>query len=236
MGPIAAVLTDIEGTTTPISFVRDVLFPYARARLPDWLPAHAQNPAVAHELAEIRKVAPGAPELDTLLHWIDMDAKTTPLKALQGMIWREGYASGELKSAIYPDVPPCLRAWHAADIRLYVYSSGSVEAQKLIFRYSDSGDLSGLFSGFYDTRIGTKRDAESYSHIAIGANLPPSELLFLSDVEAELDAAAAAGLRTCHIVRPTDGTIASDRHATAADFAEVAARHRLPDPLTRATA
>jgi enolase-phosphatase E1 len=224
MLPAAAVLVDIEGTTTPIAFVRDVLFPFARTRLPAFLEARGADPAVAAELAEVRRMVPGQPELETLLHWMDADAKVTPLKALQGIIWNDGYADGSLKGEIYPDVAPCLRAWHTAGVRLYVYSSGSVDAQKLIFGHSVVGDLKPLFSGFFDTRVGAKRDPESYGHLVIAMNVPPAEVLFLSDVEAELDAAATAGLRTCQLVRAADGTVASERHPTATDFPDVAAR------------
>ncbi len=226
--PPAAVLTDIEGTTTPIAFVRDTLFPFARARMAAFLAAHAGDPEVAAELAEIRRLAPGVPELETLLHWMDQDAKVTPLKSLQGMIWRQGYLDGALKGEVYPDVAPSLRRWEKGGVRLFVYSSGSVAAPKLIFGYSSAGDLAPLFSGFFDTRVGGKREPDSYARLAIGMALPPAELLFLSDIEAELDAASAAGLRTCQLLRPQDGTEASDRHATAADFAEVTARFGLP--------
>ncbi len=227
--PPLAVLTDIEGTTTPIAFVRDVLFPFAAAELRGFLAARAAEPAVAAELAEVRRLAPGRPELETLQAWLAADAKVTPLKALQGMIWHDGYVSGALAGRIYPDVPPCLRRWSHAGLRLYVYSSGSVDAQKLIFGHSDAGDLAGLFSGFFDTRIGAKREPDSYGRLAIGLGLPPIGILFLSDVEAELDAAAAAGMRTCQIVRAEDDTVASDRHPTAADFPGAAAVMGLPE-------
>jgi enolase-phosphatase E1 len=226
--PAVAVLTDIEGTTTPIAFVRDVLFPFARARLPQWLLAQAQRPDVAAELAAIRRLAPGRPEVETLISWMEQDLKSTPLKALQGFIWDEGYADGSLRGDLYPDVAPALRRWAAAGLRLYVYSSGSVDAQKLLFGHSVAGDLTPVFSGFFDTRVGSKRESESYQRIAIGIGVPPPEVLFLSDVEAELDAAAAAGLRTCQLVRPDDGTAPSDRHHTATDFPAVAARFGLP--------
>ena len=226
--PPAAVLTDIEGTTTPIAFVRDVLFPVARQRFPAWLAAHQDRPAVATELAEVRRLMPGQAELDTLLHWMDQDAKITPLKALQGMIWNEGYAEGALRGDLYPDVAPALRRWSAAGLRLYVYSSGSIEAQKLIFGHSVAGDLTGLFGGFFDTNVGGKREPQSYSRLCIATNVPPAELLFLSDIEAELDAAAAAGLRTCQLVRPRDGTKASLRHPVASDFGSVARQMGLP--------
>ncbi len=222
--PPVAVVTDIEGTTTPIAFVRDVLFPYARARLADWV-GRAEAQA---EIAETERMVPGQAPLTTLLHWMEQDAKVAPLKNLQGMIWHEGYADGTLKGALYPDVAPCLRRWAKGGVRLFVYSSGSVEAQQLLFANSSDGDLTGLFGGFFDTRIGVKRDSESYNRLAIGLNVPTLEVLFLSDVEAELDAAAMAGMRTCQLVRPEDGTIASERHPVAADFNEVAALIDLP--------
>jgi enolase-phosphatase E1 len=228
--PLAAVLTDIEGTTTRIAFVRDVLFPYARERMAGFLAEHGADPQVAAELAAVRRLAPARPELETLLGWIDSDAKITPLKALQGMIWRQGYADGSLQGDLYPDVAPCLRLWAGIGIRLSVFSSGSVAAQRLIFGHSVAGDLTGLFSGFFDTHVGGKRDPDSYSRLAIAMGLPTAEVLFLSDLEAELDAAATAGMRTCQLVRAHDGTEASDRHATAVDFRAVGRLMELPVP------
>lgn len=230
MVPLAAILTDIEGTTTRISFVKDVLFPYARERMAAFLAERAGDPAVAAELAEVRRLAPGVAELDTLLHWIDTDAKITPLKTLQGLIWDRGYADGSLRGDVYPDVAPCLRLWVGLGVRLAAFSSGSVAAQKLIFGHSVAGDLTSLFSGFFDTRVGSKREADSYGRLAIALGLPTAEVLFLSDVEAELDAAAAAGMRTCQLVRAEDGTVASDRHAVAGDFREVGRLMELPVP------
>ena len=232
MAPTRGVVVDIEGTTTPIAFVRDTLFPFARARLPAFLAAHASEPPVAAELAEIRRLHPAADPLATLSGWMDADAKVTPLKALQGMIWDEGYRSGELRGAVYPDVPPALRAWHAAGVKLFVYSSGSVPAQRQIFGHSTAGDLAPLFSDFFDTRIGAKRERDSYDRIAIATGNPAPSLLFLSDVGAELDAAAAAGLRTCQLVRPEDGTTAAEGHPIARDFGGVAALFGLPNALT----
>jgi enolase-phosphatase E1 len=220
--PVSAVVTDIEGTTTPIAFVHDVLFPYARTRLAEFLRVHAQRPDVAACVAETRRLALGADPLETLLGWMDADAKIGPLKALQGMIWAEGYADGTLKGDLYPDVAPVLRRWRAAGIRLYVYSSGSVAAQRLLFRHAADGDLEGLFSGFFDTGVGGKREPESYAAIARGAGLPAGEMLFLSDVGAELDAAAAAGWRTCQLVRASDGTVPAAGHAQAGNFRAVA--------------
>jgi enolase-phosphatase E1 len=226
--PIAAVLLDIEGTTTPVAFVHEVLFPYARSALPEFLAAHSHVPDVAAALAEVRRLAPGRDTLGTLLHWMDEDAKVTPLKTIQGLIWREGYGRGVLRGRVYDDVAPSLRRWSKAGLRLAVFSSGSSEAQQLLFTHTPDGDLSGLFSGFFDTRVGGKRDADSYARLAIALRLPTAEILFLSDIEAELDAAAVAGMRTCQLVRPQDGTIPSDRHPTAADLPEAERRTNLP--------
>ena len=217
--PPAAIITDIEGTTTPIDFVHETLFPYARARLAAFCAANRGRQVLANV---------PEPALDTLLGWMDRDEKITALKTIQGMIWDEGYRAGTLKSVIYPDVPPALKRWSQGGLRLFVYSSGSVAAQKLLFGHSDAGDLTPLFSGFFDTAAGPKRDLASYTTICRGAGLTPGETLFLSDIAAELDAARAAGLRTCQLVRPQDGTKPCPDHDIAADFAEVAAKYGLP--------
>jgi enolase-phosphatase E1 len=222
-----AVVTDIEGTTTRISFVHDVLFPYARAHLPAFLTAHADKPALAALIAEVATLAPNQAPLAALEAWMDADAKVTPLKTLQGMIWNEGYKRGELKSEVYADVVPALRRWHAAGVGLYVYSSGSEAAQKLLFGHLPQGDVTPLFSGFFDTRVGAKRAAASYHAIAAAAGLPGAEMLFLSDIGAELDAAAEAGWRTCQLVRAADGTQPAAGHAQAIDFGAVAQLHGL---------
>jgi enolase-phosphatase E1 len=156
------------------------------------------------------------------------DAKVTALKTLQGLIWAAGFADGRLKGHLWPDVAACLRAWHAGGLKLAVYSSGSVAAQKLLFGHSVAGDLTPLFAGFFDTRIGAKREAAAYGAIAAQLGLAPGEILFLSDVAEELDAAQAAGFATCQLVRAQDGTLASGRHAEAADFPAVARLHGLP--------
>jgi enolase-phosphatase E1 len=224
MMPPVAVLMDIEGTTTPISFVHDVLFPYARDRMAAWCEAHQDAPV----LAEVRALAPDQEPQAALLGWMAADAKVTPLKTIQGMIWADGYAKGDILGKIYPDVPPALRRWAQGGLKLYVYSSGSVEAQTLLFGHSEAGNFVPLFQGFFDTRVGPKRDAASYTLICRGANLTPGDVLFLSDVEAELDAARTAGAKTCQLVRAADGTVASARHETAADFGEVAKKFGLP--------
>lgn len=191
-----AVLTDIEGTTSSIAFVTDTLFPYARARLADWIGAHPED------AAPILKDVPGDP-VETLTRWIDEDRKETALKTLQGLIWAEGYADGMLKGHVYPDAAEALRRWHADGLRLYVYSSGSVAAQKLIFGHSNAGDLTPLFSGYFDTTTGPKKEAESYSRIAAEIGLPVQDILFLSDSVPEIEAARAAGLQTCLVDRET---------------------------------
>lgn len=224
MLPPAAVLMDIEGTTTPIAFVHDVLFPYARARMADWCRVKMDEPVIG----EVARLAPDQPIVATLLGWMDRDEKITPLKTIQGMIWAEGYAKGEIIGDLYPDVPPALKRWARAGVKLFVYSSGSVPAQKLLFGHSPAGDLTPLFQGFFDTNVGDKRAPQSYQDICRGTNIPANEYLFLSDVEAELDAAAAAGLRTCQLVRRADATKPSTRHAITADFIEMARICGLP--------
>ena len=228
--PPTCILTDIEGTTSAIAFVKETLFPFAQAELDAFLDARGAEPEFAAILAEVAAAAPGEAPRATLRHWMEQDAKVTPLKTLQGLIWRAGYADGRLRGHLWPDVAPCLRAWARAGLRLAVYSSGSVEAQRLLFGHSVAGDLIPLFAGFFDTKVGGKRDVASYATIAKGLNLPAGEILFLSDVVEELDAAAAAGLRTCQLVRAEDGTVPCGRHAEAPDFPAVARRFGLPAP------
>ena len=235
MAPVSAVLTDIEGTTSSIAFVKETLFPFAREALEGFLADHGQEPEVAACLAEARRQAePGEDAVTALRRWMAEDAKVTPLKTLQGLIWRQGYLDGRIEGHLWPDVAPCLRAWARAGIGLHVYSSGSVAAQKLIFGHSAAGDLASLFTGFFDTTTGGKREAASYGAIARNLHLPPESILFLSDVAEELDAAATAGFQTCQLVREADGTQPCARHRQAADFPGVAAQFGLP--LPRATA
>ena len=206
------ILTDIEGTTTPLAFVHNTLFPYARTRLPALITR--PGPAVQAVLANV----PGPDQLATLLAWMDRDVKAGPLKTLQGIAWADGYLDGSIIGALYPDVAPALVRWHAAGIGLAVYSSGSVAAQRLLFRHSVAGNLEGLFAAFFDTATGNKRDPPSYSAIATSCGTAPTDILFLSDVAEELDAADQAGLSTCQLIRPEDRTVASGRHRTATTF------------------
>jgi enolase-phosphatase E1 len=219
---------DIEGTTSAIAFVKETLFPFAEAELDAFLDAHGREAEVAAILEEVRAAAPGEEPRAALRRWMAEDAKVTPLKTLQGLIWRAGFEDGRLKGHLWPDVAPCLRAWHAAGVRLAIYSSGSVAAQRLLFGHSVAGDLTPLLSGFFDTRVGGKREAASYAAIAAALGLDAGAVLFLSDVAEELDAAREAGLMACQLVRAADGTRASGRHAEAADFPAVARLHGLP--------
>lgn len=221
---IKAILTDIEGTTSSIDFVHQTLFPYAKAHLRAFVREHAGDEAVQQELAEIERLEHRDLSLDeaadVLERWIAEDRKVTPLKALQGRVWRVGYERGELKGHVYPDTPQALQAWHQQGLRLYVYSSGSVEAQQLIFGHTDYGDLTPLFSGYFDTRVGGKREPASYRTIVQQMGVQPDEVLFLSDIGEELDAARAAGLQTCQLLRDAK-TTAAPAHAQATTLLQV---------------
>ena len=223
--PHSVILTDIEGTTSSISFVKDVLFPYARERLPAFVRANAKLPEVRRQLDDAaREAAIPADDNEAiirlLLHWIDEDRKATPLKALQGMIWVGGYDGRDFVAHVYPDAIDGLRRWHAAGIPIHVYSSGSVPAQKLYFAHTEAGDLTPLFSGYFDTHIGGKRESESYRKIAASIGVPAQQILFLSDIDAELDAAAEAGMQTRWVRR--DGSPAPhQRHLIIEDFGSI---------------
>lgn len=220
---IRAIVTDIEGTTSSIDFVRDVLFPYARKRLPAFIETHGDKPEVQHWLHETALEA-GLIEasrqdiVELLLQWIDQDRKSTALKALQGMIWKDGYAAGDYRAHVYPEVATRLRDWRADGLRLYVYSSGSVPAQQLFFRYSEAGDLTPLFAGYFDTETGPKREAGSYERIAAAIDEQPRHILFLSDIVEELDAARVAGLHTGWLIREPQAWPAEPRHPAYRDF------------------
>ena len=222
--PIKAILTDIEGTTSAVSFVFDVLFPFAAKHLPDFVREHAEDPEVAMQLGAVR-LDSGEPEADVervieiLQQWIAEDRKATPLKALQGMIWKQGYEAGELKGHVYPDAVDALKAWHEKGYDLYVYSSGSIQAQQLIFGCSEAGDLTPLFNGYFDTTSGPKREAQSYRHITEAIGCPAGKVLFLSDIVEELDAGQTAGMLTCGLAR--EGGKKLGDHVTVSSFAEI---------------
>ncbi|MCK2218423.1 acireductone synthase [Actinomadura sp. ATCC 31491] len=219
---MTAIVLDIEGTTSSTESVHVGLYAYARPRLGPYLEAHREEPAVRAVLAEIG--AATTEEAVKALHaWMDGDVKATPLKTLQGRIWAEGFAAGELTSHFFPDVPPALRAWHAAGHRLAVFSSGSVASQRPWFAHSPYGDLSALVGDWFDTvNAGPKREAGSYARIAAALGGPGAPL-FLSDVPAELDAAAAAGWRTAGVRRPGEpnATAPFGPHPVIATFEEI---------------
>ncbi|PWE46137.1 acireductone synthase [Pseudomonas prosekii] len=221
--PIKAILTDIEGTTSAVSFVFDVLFPYAAKHLPEFVRQNAGRVDVAEQLDAVRRDS-DEPQADVervieiLLDWIAEDRKATPLKALQGMVWEQGYQSGQLKGHVYPDAVDALKRWHQDGFQLFVYSSGSIQAQKLIFGCSEAGDLSPLFSGYFDTTSGPKREAQSYQRITQAIGVAAGEILFLSDIVEELDAARTAGMATCGLARE-GGELAG--HVTVDSFGKI---------------
>lgn len=219
-----AALLDIEGTIGDVAFVKYVLFPYARRALPGFIQSHGDDPEVAAELsaaAELAGVSKNdrAAITEALLGWIDADRKATPLKALQGMVWEAGYAQGDFTAHLYPDAHEWLKGARGRGVSLNVYSSGSIAAQKLYFRHSDYGDIVKWFDTFFDTTIGPKKASASYAAIAESLQRKPDEIVFFSDIEAELDAASEAGLKTIQIVRP--GTEPACKHERHADFSSI---------------
>ena len=202
---IKAIITDIEGTTSSLSFVKDVLFPYARTYLADYVHAHAQDEAIltvqADSSKEVGKALDIEQLIDQLIQWIDEDKKVTPLKSLQGLIWEAGYLKGDFKGHLYQDAVDNLQLWHTNGLSLYIYSSGSVYAQKLLFGHTERGDLNPLFSGYFDTNIGGKREPTSYANIVEQIGLPAEQCLFLSDIKEELDAAKKVGMQTIWLTR-----------------------------------
>ena len=220
---IKTIITDIEGTTSSLSFVKDILFPYARQHIADYVKQHAEQEAVQQQLNGVKEVMGNNPNIEQiaqqLVDWIDQDQKITPLKALQGMIWETGYRNGDFTGHVYEDAYLKLKQWHEQGINIYIYSSGSVYAQKLLYGHSDFGDITPLFSGYFDTNIGHKRKSSSYENIlkSIGCNGENS--LFLSDIIEELDAAKAAGINTCWLIR--EGAIPDSTHRVARHFDEI---------------
>lgn len=223
---VKAIVTDIEGTTSSISFVKDVLFPYAADHMQSFIEQNMEDPDVSKHLDSLSQEQ-GIDRQDTaaliqqLLTWINEDVKATPLKALQGLIWETGYKNGDYKAHMYDDATHQLKAWHGAGIPLYVYSSGSVYAQKLFFGYSETGNLLPLFDGHFDTNIGQKQETESYKAIQLFLDIPVNDLLFLSDIEAELDAAKTAGYQTCHVIRDKSIELDTSGHSAVRSFDDI---------------
>lgn len=218
------VLTDIEGTIADIAFVRQVLFPYARRAMPDFIASNIDDPAVRAQLDATAKLADLPPSdtpalTDTLCQWIDQDVKATPLKSLQGMIWKKGYAEGDFVSHLYPDAHRWLASRRAEGVPMYVYSSGSIAAQDLYFHYSEFGDLRPWFEGFFDTTIGPKKEPASYRAIAERIGAEAGHIVFFSDSPDELDAAAAADMIAVQICR--DGVSPCARHPSFEDFDKI---------------
>jgi enolase-phosphatase E1 len=219
-------LIDIEGTVGSIAFVRDVLFPFATARMDAFVRENEHDSIVAEVLDQTADEADiPRSDLNALLEalhdWAGRDVKVTPLKTLQGLIWVQGFESSGIQGHLYPDAIDALRRFHDGGVALYVYSSGSVPAQKLLFGHSVAGDLLPLFSGFYDTTVGPKREGSSYERILEKIGIPPNEAIFFSDNEAELDAAEEAGIQTVQLARPQDQTIPTTRHACVESFDEI---------------
>jgi enolase-phosphatase E1 len=235
MQNVKLILTDIEGTTSSISFVKDLLFPYAAEHLPAFVKANLNDEKVQTALQQTAELAAedgdviNAEDTDALiaklLQWISEDRKATPLKALQGLIWKTGYENGDYQAHMYPDATEYLKKWHDSGLPLYVYSSGSVKAQELFFGYSQDGNLLPLFKGHFDTLVGGKRETQSYLNILaelqkthVGLNA--EDVLFLSDIKEELDAAKDAGMQTIWLVREDD--IPADvEHRAVKSFAEI---------------
>lgn len=224
---------DIEGTTTPIAFVHQVLFPYARARVRNYLSEHADEPGVRADIALLKAEHAAESDRDVpawnpeaYVYWLmDRDRKSTGLKSLQGRIWEAGYRTGELKGKgeVYSDVRPAFERWRTAGIPIAIFSSGSVRAQRNLFANTTAGDLSAFLSGYFDTTTGPKREAQSYRTISAALGQPPNAVLFVSDVVAELDAARAAGMRTALCVRTAEHADSSPTdHPRIRSFAELA--------------
>lgn len=219
-----AALLDIEGTIADIDFVRNTLFPYARQALPGFLARHGDEPAVRAEL----EATADAAELESddseailrqLIAWIDDDVKATPLKALQGMIWADGYREGAFRGHLYPDARHWIERSDEQGVPLYIYSSGSVQAQQMYFAHSEFGDLRSRFRDFFDTTVGPKRQPDSYRRIADRIGLEPGRIVFFSDIGDELEAARAAGMQVVQLVRA--GTSADPRFPQQTDFTAI---------------
>jgi enolase-phosphatase E1 len=236
---VQAILLDIEGTTTPIAFVAEVLFPYARRHLREYLDQHASLGDDDALFDQFRKEweldrdkgapawvdVPSASRLESVAaysDWLmDRDRKSTALKTLQGRIWEQGYARGELVGEVFADVPPALERWRGRGIRIGIFSSGSVLAQKLLFRHSLAGDLTAPLQWYFDTTTGAKADRESYHRIAAIMAIPPGAILFVSDVVRELDAARSAGMRTALSIRRGNESPPDQSHAMIRSFDEL---------------
>jgi enolase-phosphatase E1 len=223
---IKAIVTDIEGTTSSIEFVHKVLFPYAAKNLPEFIRTQRGVSEVESALESVAKNA-NIDIDDTeklvaqLLRWIADDKKVTALKTIQGLIWDRGYRNGDYTAHIYPDALKKLAEWYQNGTTLYVYSSGSVHAQKLFFGFNDGGDLRYLFKDYFDTTTGPKRDANSYRSIQEAIGLPAEDILFVSDIVEEVDAAATSGMQTVWIQREPAKLLTHPQHQCVNNFSDI---------------
>ncbi|WP_395751979.1 acireductone synthase [Prosthecobacter sp.] len=218
------ILLDIEGTVSPLAFVNDVMFPHARQHAGAYLCRHWDDEVIAQlakDAGEASFATPAEAEA-AVMRLMDADAKVTGLKHLQGLIWEEGFRNGELRSRIFDDVPHALADWRSLGLDIRIYSSGSVHAQKLFFAHSEHGDLTVHFSGYYDTTTGSKKEAASYRAIATDCGLPAEQILFVSDVIDELDAARTAGMFTALALRPGNKPAPPNDHPAIHSFSEIA--------------
>lgn len=218
---IKHIITDIEGTTSSISYVKDVMFPYSKQKLRDYIYDNWQQlDFLKEELSKKYNITPSKDMvINVLSDWIDKDLKEGILKNIQGHIWEEGFLKGELKGHIYDDAYEKLKEWKEKGIYLYVYSSGSVKAQKLFFSHTNYGDITYLFDGFFDTNVGSKKDPNSYANILKIIKASPKDTLFLSDVEQELDSALKVGINTILVLRGQD--ITDSIHSIVRSFYEI---------------
>lgn len=219
------ILTDIEGTTTEVSFVYDILFPYFRSHMDEWKTVDSDQMNQVLEQTRVLVLEERSINLsnkeaifDQLRQWSIEDRKVTPLKTFQGMVWEQGFKSGAIKGHMYPDVKPALERWAKMGMKLAIFSSGSIAAQKQLFGFSTEGDLTPYFSAYFDTTTGMKRDEQTYHLIAQQLHTSANSVLFLSDIPQELEAANAAGMRTLQLVRP--GTQAN-WSSCVSDFSEI---------------
>ena len=222
---IRAIIVDTAGTTTDLNFIQDVLFPYSKKAMADFLTKNQDNALVDYCISDVKDIAlePDATlerVTEILNQWIEEDRKVTPLKTLQGLIWKQGYNRSEFKGHIYPDFIDNIERIIAANIRIYSFSSGSVDAQKLLFSHTDAGDLTTHFSGHFDTRTGNKLDKQAYSNICNTISLKPKQMLFISDMVEELKAADAAGMLTSQMVREPNARTAKFKIITSFDELE----------------
>lgn len=215
------VLMDIEGTTSDIAFVKNVLFPYSAREMRNFISSNKNNPEVRACIKETGKASDEEAALQ-FLEWIREDVKHPALKTIQGKIWDKGFRSNVYKAHLYDDVLPAWKVWKEQKLRLGIYSSGSVSAQKLFFEFNEKGNLLSYLENFFDLEMGGKRESSSYEKIATRLEVQPNKIAFLSDIVEELDAARAAGFKTVHILRP--GTAEQSRHPVAKGFNEILIR------------